>query len=54
MVTIAVDAASSFIRDLGSPCTAISLRDGSIIAGSRKAHNLLASLNWERGLEGIR
>ena len=35
MVSISVDTISSFIRDLGSPCTAISLNDGTIVAGSK-------------------
>lgn len=57
MVTIAVDAASSFIRDLGSPCTAISLRDGSIIAGSKEGSLIcwLASTGkevWRVSVEG--
>jgi len=57
MASISVDTISSFIRDLGSPCTAISLKDGSIVAGSKDGLLIswLASTGeevWRVSIEG--
>ena len=57
MVSMTLHAASSFARDLPASCTAVSLKDGSIVAGSKDGMLIswLASTGeeaWRASIEG--